>query len=158
MLEWLESTQFSFWIRTNPFGWPAALTAHVLGTALAAGLMFIIGLRLLGVFKLIPYSTLKRMFALLWAAFALEFVSGVALWMSRPAQYMADTAFLLKIVLLVAGIVLGLRVYRLIAREGGTGEQNPDRTAPATGLAAATLLVWCCIIVASRLTGYLASV
>ena len=80
MLAWLESSQFSVWVRGDSiWGWPLALTVHALGTALVIGLIFIVNLRLLGLFETIPYTSLKRLFPVIWAAFALQFLSGFAL-------------------------------------------------------------------------------
>ena len=68
MLEWLEATQFSAWERGESlWGWPFSLTVHALGTALAIGFIFIINLRLLGLFEMIPYTSLKRLFPVVWA-------------------------------------------------------------------------------------------
>ncbi len=51
MLTWLESSDFSVWARGDSlWGWPFALTMHAFGTALVIGFIFIINLRLLGLF------------------------------------------------------------------------------------------------------------
>jgi nitrite reductase/ring-hydroxylating ferredoxin subunit len=53
VLEWLTSTPYADWVRES-WGWPLALTVHAFGTATVVGFIFIIGLRLLGLFRTIP--------------------------------------------------------------------------------------------------------
>jgi hypothetical protein len=157
VLESLGSSQISALIRSELWGWPLALTLHALGTALVLGLIFIISLRLLGLFELIPIRSLNRLFPIIWGALALQLVSGFVLWIAKPAQYTADGAFLLKVLLIVAGVVMTLNLSKMVARDGASWETG---AVPARGLGfvATTLLVWCVVLVAGRLTGYLGSI
>jgi hypothetical protein len=158
VLESLGSSQFSALIRTELWGWPLALTLHALGTALILGFVFIISLRLLGLFEQIPYRSLSRLFPFVWGALALQLVTGFILWITKPVQYVADGAFLLKMLLIVAGVVMMRHLSKMIAREGASWDTNGG--IPATGLrfVATTLVVWCVVLVAGRLTGYLGSI
>jgi hypothetical protein len=116
----LESSQFSAWVRGELWGWPLALTIHAFGTALVLGFIFIISLRLLGIFQTIPYTSLKRLFPVIWVALVLQFLSGFALWMTKPTRYIADTAFVLKFSLVIIGVVLTLYFYATIKREAAS--------------------------------------
>jgi hypothetical protein len=123
------------------------------------GFVLIIGLRLLGLFDLIPYTSLKRMFPIIWAALALQLVSGFILWMTKPSQYLADVAFLLKVLLVVAGTVLTLSLYGTVMREAPSWEAKGGVVSSrAVTFVAATLLVWCAALIAGRLTAYLGSI
>jgi hypothetical protein len=133
-----------------------ALTVHALGTALVIGFIFIINLRLLGLFDTIPYTSLKRLFPVLWAAFLLQFVSGAMLWMAKPTRYAVDVAFLLKLLLVIVGFVLTLYLYGVVKREAPSweaGTVSPQRFK----FVAPSLLVWCGVVIAGRLTAYLGS-
>jgi len=156
VLEWLESTQFSALIRSELWGWPVALTLHALGTAVVIGFVLIIGLRLLGLFELIPYSSLNRLFPVIWAGLALQLLSGFTLWMTKPTQYVADVAFLLKILLVVVGTVLTVSLYGTVMREGASWDAK--KAVSSRAFVAATLIVWCGALVAGRLTAYLGSI
>ena len=158
MLEWLESTQFSAWVRNELWGWPLALTVHAFGTALVIGFVLIIGLRLLGFFQLIPYALLNRLFPVIWAALVLQFLSGFALWMTKPTQYVTDIAFLLKFSLVVVGALLTLSLYRTVKREAASWETKGAVSPRAVRLVAAALLVWCVVLVAGRLTAHLGAI
>jgi len=156
VLEWLESSQFSIWARGDSlWGWPFALTMHAFGTALVIGFIFIINLRLLGLFETIPYTSLRRLFPVLWGAFALQFLSGFALWMTKPTRYMADAAFLLKILLVIVGFVLTLYLYGAVKREAASWEATGNVSPHGFKFVAPSLLVWCIVVIAGRLTAYL---
>src|SRR5215467_6968414 len=57
VLNWLERTPYAEWVNES-WGWPLALTIHAFGTATVVGLIFIIGLRLAGLFSTIPYAAM----------------------------------------------------------------------------------------------------
>lgn len=158
MLQWLENTQFSAAVRTELWGWPFVLTAHVLGTALVMGFVLVICLRLLGLFDLMPYASLRRMFPIIWAALALQLVSGFILWMTKPSQYLADVAFLLKVLLVVVGTVLTLSLSGTVTREAPSWDAKGGAIpSPAVTFVTATLVVWCAALIVARLTAYLGS-
>lgn len=158
MLEWLENTQFAAGVREDVWGWPLALTLHAFGTALVVGFILIISLRLLGFFKMIPYTSLSRLFPVIWAALLLQFLSGFTLWMAKPTRYVADSAFMLKFSLIVVGIILTLQFYRTINLEAAAWEAQGAVSARGVKFVAAALVVWGSVLVAGRLTGYLGSV
>jgi hypothetical protein len=158
VLEWLENTQLSAWVRTELWGWPLALTVHAFGTALVIGFTLIIGLRLLGLFELIPYTSLNRLFAAIWAGLVLQVLSGFMLWMTKPTQYVADVAFLLKFSLVIVGTILTLSLYGTVKREAASWEAKGAASSRGVRFVAAALLVWCVVLVAGRLTAHLGSI
>ena len=158
MLEWLESTQFSAWVRNELWGWPLALTVHAFGTALVIGFILIIGLRLLGLFELIPYTSLRRLFPVIWVALVLQLLSGFTLWTTKPTQYAVDVAFLLKFSLVIAGTILTLSLYGTVKREAASWEAKGAVSSRGVQFVAAALVVWCVVLVASRLTAHLGGI
>ena len=131
---------------------------HAFGTAVVIGFIFIINLRLLGLFESIPYSSLNRLFPVVWVALVLQFLSGFALWMTKPTQYVADVAFALKFSLVIVGVVLTLYFYGTIKREAASWEAKGAVSSRGLKFVAATTLVWCGVLVAGRLTAYLGSI
>jgi hypothetical protein len=157
VLAWLESTQFSALVRGELWGWPLALTLHAFGTAVVIGFIFIITLRLLGLFETIPYASLNRLFPVIWVAFVLQLLSGFALWMAKPTRYVADGAFELKLLLLIVGVALTLYLHATIKREGAAWEAAGAIPSRAVKFVAAAFLVWCGVLVTGRLTAHLGS-
>ena len=78
MLDAIANSSFATWVNASA-GWPLALTIHAFGTAIVVGLMFIIGLRLLGLFRTIPYTSLNTLIPLIWIAVVVYLL--IALWM-----------------------------------------------------------------------------
>ena len=157
MLEELENSTFSVWAKASLWGWPTALTIHVLGTAVLIGLLVIVNLRLLGLFDTIAYTSLRRLFPAIWVAFAVQLLSGGVLWATKATRYAVDVAFWLKIALVVAGFVMTVYLYSLLKRKGTSWEAG---TAAPGGLdfALPALLVWFGVIIAGRLTAYLGAI
>jgi hypothetical protein len=155
VLAWLEGSQFSAWIRNELWGWPLALTVHAFGTALVIGFILIITLRLLGFFQAIPYGALNRLFPVVWAALVLQVLSGLTLWMAKPTRYVTDSAFVLKLALVVVGIVLTMYLYRTLKREAPAWDAAGGIPSGGIKFVAANLLVWCGVLVLGRLTAYL---
>jgi hypothetical protein len=135
-----------------------ALTLHALGTALTVGVIFVIGLRLLGLFELIPYSSLHKLFPAIWLGLALQLVSGFVLWTAKPTRYVADGAFVLKTLLVIAGVVVTVWFYGMVKREAGSWEKNGAASSRVIGLAAAALIIWSTVVITGRLTGYLGAI
>ena len=157
MFEWMEALPLSEFIRTDIWGWPVALTLHVIGTAMLVGLIFVIGLRFLGLFELIPYSSLTRLFPLVWFAFGLQVLSGFLLWMTKASRYVADGAFELKVLLIVVGVVLTYQFSKTMQREAVSWDTAGAVALHKVRMAAALMLIWAAALIAGRLTGYLGS-
>jgi hypothetical protein len=134
-----------------------ALTLHALGTALVMGFIFIICLRLLGLFETIPYNSLKRLFPVIWAALVLQLLTGFALWVTKPTRYVADVAFLLKFLFVIIGVVLTAYLYGAIKREAASWDAAGAVSSNGAKFVAPSLLAWCIVLVAGRLTAYLGS-
>lgn len=134
------------------------VTLHTLGTAVIIGLIFVITLRLLGLFETIPYTSLKRLFPVLWVAFVVEFATGFVLWGTKPTRYVADGAFLLKSVFIIVGVVLTVYLYGIMKREAASWEAAGAVSSDAAKLVGPTLLAWCVVLVTARMTALLGSI
>jgi OmpA-OmpF porin, OOP family len=156
VLSWLENSPFSVWAKgSSLLGGPSLLTIHVLGTALVIGLIFIIHLRLLGVFDSIAYTSLRRLFPALWVGFVVQLLSGAALWVTKATQYAIDLAFVLKLVLVVAGFILMLILYGAVKQKAVSWAADTAPVPRRFTFIVPSLLVWCVIVILSRLTAFL---
>ncbi len=158
MLELLEGSSFSAMVREQLYGWPLFLTIHAFGTALVIGLMLILGLRVMGIFSQIPFATMNRMVPVVWGALCVQFISGFVLWAAKPTRYVVDGAFLLKVILIIAGIVLTRQFQAMLEQEATVWDKKGAVSPQVTTFAAASFLVWCGVLIAGRLTGFLGSI
>ena len=156
MLEWLNNTEYADWVRES-LGWPIALTIHAFGTATVVGLIFIIGLRLLGLFRTIPFTSLNKLVLFVWIGVVVQVLSGFTLWMTKPAQYLADGMFEVKLILLLIAIVVTWQFHRSMAREAAAWQVKGRASPRGRKLAIAACLLWAAVTIGGRLTAYLGS-
>jgi hypothetical protein len=149
-LKWLENTGIGEWIKTDPFGFPIVLCAHSIGLAGVVGIIYMLSLRVLGYSKGIPIAVFDRMFPIAWAAFILNAISGVLLFMGDATHLISNWTFWLKLVLIAAG---GVSLWALWnALMGGSERTTPQGvvTPRAKALAVVCLVFWTGAIVSGR--------
>jgi len=155
-LEWLTQTSYVQWVQES-WGWPVALTLHAFGTATIVGLMAIITLRMLGLFRTIPYSAVQWLIPFIWVALVVQVASGLTLWMTKPAQYLGDGMFEVKMMFLIASIIVTVMFQRIVRSEVPNWDAGRKATPRGTRFAVATGLLWAAVLVGGRLTAYLGS-
>lgn len=154
MLEWLTNTPYAVWVRES-WGWPFALTLHAFGNGTVVGLIIIIALRLMGLFRTIPFNTINKLIPVIWIAVVVQVYSGFSLFMTKPAKYLGDGLFQWKLILVLTGVVVTLYFQSITRREAIGWEKNGSATAIGLRVGALTALVWAAVLVAGRLTAYL---
>jgi len=156
VLEWLETSAYADWVRES-WGWPIALTIHAFGVATVIGVMAIIGLRLLGVFRPIPYTALSKLIPVIWIALLLQLISGFTLWMTKPSKYMADYMFDSKMIFVIIGTIFTWYFQVIVNREAVAWEKAGTVSSRGIKFVAASALLWAAVTIAGRLTAYLSS-
>jgi hypothetical protein len=154
VLDWLQNTEYATWVRES-WGWPFALTLHAFGNAMVVGLIFIICLRVLGLFRTIPYTSLNKLIPFIWAGIVIQVYSGFTLWSSKPTKYLSDGMFLWKFALVCLGVVITWYFHNLLNRETAAWRESGRVSSLGVKVVAATALVWASVLVAGRLTAYL---
>ena len=155
-LQSLQDTAFATWVREGK-GWAIALTIHAFGNATVVGLIFLMGLRLFGIFRPIPLNTIRAFFPYIWVAVVFQVLSGGSLWMTKPASYMTDGVFDVKFSLVVIGVILTFFYQRFLRREIPTWEASGTVAVSGRRFAALTCVVWFGVLIMGRLTAYLGS-
>jgi len=153
MHAWLESLQnsgFSQWVVGSDSIWayPMILTLHTVGLGIVVGSAAVLDLRLLGIGPGIPLQEMRRVLPLFWVGFGINLVSGVMLFASEAADKAAQPVFLVKLLLVAAGVVVTARLKNVAFDVG-------IPPAHVRTLAKVSLFVWAGAIVAGRLMAYL---
>lgn len=156
MLDWLANSPYATWVNEGG-GWPIALTIHAFGVAIVIGFMAIIGLRLTGLFRAIPYAALNQLIPYVWVAVAFQVVSGFTLWASKPAQYLSDGMFEVKFALVIIGCVVTGYFTGTIRREAAAWDATGKVSPRGVRLGTASFLLWALVVIGGRLTAYLGS-
>ena len=156
LLYTLETSQAAIWVKTSTWAYPLLETAHVIGLGLLFGAVFVLDLRLMGVGRVLPLSPLARhLLPWVWAGFFVNLVSGSLLFISDAAEFFANTAFRIKIALIVlAGLnaaYFHIRAYRY-AVEVDPAQHNIPRASIVAALVSITL--WIGVITAGRMIAY----
>ena len=154
MLDWLTNTEYADWVRTS-WGWPFALTLHAFGNGTVIGLTFIICLRLLGLFRTIPFTALPKLLPVIWVAIAVQVYSGTTLWMTKPARYLADGMFEFKLTFVLIGAILTWYFNDTLKREAAGWQAAGTVSSRGVRLIAIAALVWAAVLTTGRLTAYL---
>lgn len=156
-LETLSQTSLVLWVAQSDYGYPFVLTLHAIGMALVVGIVLVIDLRVIGVAKVVPLANLPRFFLIVWLGLAINLCSGSLLFFANYSAFIRNTAFISKIVLLLAagiGTYLLARELRMSAARSGDGEVIPSNKARL--IAAVCVLLWLGAITAGRIVGYTA--
>ena len=155
LLASIEGGALATWTRESPSLWayPTILTLHTAGLAVLVGASAVIDFRLLGVAPRIPLPSLRQLFPLMWWAFALNFVTGVLLFMANATTKGAQSVFYVKLALIGLATLVAWTISKRVRREA----ESTDATAGASlpRLALLSLVLWTGAIVAGRLLAYL---
>jgi hypothetical protein len=157
-LLWLESTEFSTWVRESPsvFAFPAILSCHTVGMGLVAGINAALALRILGVGPGIAIREMKRFFPVMWFGFWLNAISGVVLLIAYPTKALTNPLFYFKLALVAIAIGLVKPIERRVFDNpipAGDPAWAPI-TGPVKRLAFASLVSWVGVITSGRLLAY----
>jgi hypothetical protein len=152
LLASIEGSALAVWTRESPSIWayPTILTLHTFGLAVVVGANAVVGFRLLGVSPRIPVSALRSLFPIMWWAFALNFLTGVLLFMSDATHKAGQGVFWVKLALIAVAVLVTRPVWRGLDRQ----EPGADVAPRLRRLAFLSLVLWTAAIVAGRLLAY----
>jgi hypothetical protein len=155
---WQRLEQLPLAIHIGQTWWfPLLESLHVLAATLVFGAILTVDLRLLGlagrryrvsriVGELVPWSI---------GAFVVAVTTGVGLFITRADGYLDNTAFQIKLVLLLlAGINIAIFHLRTLRTVAGW-DQDRSVPLPAKLAGAASLALWVGVMLAGRWVGHL---
>ena len=153
-LTWVENTAFASWVRESSSLWayPTILFMHTVGLGFLVGLNAAIDLRILGCAHELPLAPMERFYRVMWAAFWVNALSGLALLIADATTKLANTVFYIKMGFVFLAVVNMVLLRRRVFRN------PPPELTPVTGLGRAlaftSLLFWAGAITAGRLMAY----
>lgn len=153
----LESTAFSEWVLTSMLGFPTLIALHSIGMAVAAGLTIVVTLYLYRFVAGIADARLPGILRIAMWGFLLNLVTGLAIFVPRGTEYLANVTFLVKmlLVLISAAILVWLKSHvAQLARKS----VDVCNSVPARRLSLVSSATWIGAIVTGRLIAYLGSV
>lgn len=156
LLEWIAGTAPAIFVMESSWAFPLTESIHVIAIALVVGLIAIIDLRLLGLAS--SKVSLTRLIAEIlpwtWGAFVVAVLSGLVMFVSQPAGYFNNTAFRLKVLLLVMAGCNMLIFHFVTCRDVAGWGNGPSTPAAAKLAGGASLTFWVAIVVLGRQIGF----
>lgn len=136
------------WIASHPWLYPALEVAHIVGIALLLGSLVLVELRVWGLGAALPIPALAKLgLTTSLAGFGLAGASGLTMFISQPADLLANRMFVIKMVLLMFA---GLNAAGFHSRGG---LERLDRIARVQTLL--SLGLWLAVIICGRGIAYL---
>jgi hypothetical protein len=150
--ELLQATALSRALGSSVWLYPLVNTAHVVGIALLFGGIAPLDLRLLGCWRGVPLAHLRRvLLPVSITGLVLAVTSGALLFVTRPADYLREPLFGVKLAL------VGLAVSNALALRLSPAWRTGIQTEPPRHwrwVAALSLVLWLGAITAGRFIGY----
>ena len=146
----IEGSTLAAWVRESPSIWAYAtiLTLHTVGLAIVVGVNVVVDLRLLGWAPRLPVATLRALFPIMWAGFAVNFASGVLLFIADATTKSGQRVFWVKLLCITLALLVARTVAKRLRQQGDSPEN-------LRALAVVSLFLWAGAIVAGRLMAYL---
>ena len=147
----LENSAFGTWVRESKSLWayPSILFLHTVGLGFLVGLNAAIDLRILGVARKVPLAPMEKFFKIMWAAFWVNALSGIALLIADATTKLANPVFYIKMSFVALAIINMAALRRRVFR--GT---SIDVARFGRALAITSLIFWGGAITAGRLMAY----
>ena len=152
MLEWLDTTSLSTWLKESPSVWsnPMVLTLHTMGLSVLVGACGLLDLRLLGVSRSIPLPAFSWVFRVVAIGLTVNLVTGVLLFIKNPITWASSVPFLIKMLLVAASVATVVPIRRFVLSDAANG----DVTGGIRGLAVVSIVAWSAAVTAGRLLAY----
>ena len=146
--QWLSDFQISLTVRESLWVFPALECLHIYSMIFLVTVVAAVDLRLLGlVMGRKPLSQHSRMaLRWMWVCLGINTVSGVLLFMSRAPDYYINSAFQIKILL----VVLGTAYHSVLFHQVGRWDDTPAIPVGARLTGSFSLLLWVGVIAAPR--------
>ena len=155
-LVYLETSGLATLMRQSQWLYPIVEIAHILGFVTLVGSVAMFDLRLLGMSRSLPVSGLAR-HLLRWSMGSLLVVvpSGLMMFSAHATEFVDNTAFRLKLLLLAAAAINAILFHRRSFRS--VADWNTAVPTPMASRVASvvSLALWIGVICCGRLIAYL---
>ena len=153
---WLEQTSIGTAIRESLWLFPVIETVHIFGIILLVGGTSILDLRLMGLtFRDEPVTKLaKRFLPWAWSGFIIQVATGLLMFASEATKMYINTAFQIKMLMIVAAGVNAFVFHSLAYQSVGKWDKDPVAPVSARIAGLVSILFWFGIVAAGRWIAY----
>ena len=156
LLQWLEGTSGSVFIRESLIVYPLIETAHVLTLCLFLGLIALWDLRLAGLgLRGVPITEVaERVLPWSLVGFVIMTISGVLLFYSGPVKAAANPFFQVKMVMIALTGVNALAFHLTIFKKVGDWDRSPTPPMRVKLAGIVSIVLWCGVVICGRMQAY----
>jgi hypothetical protein len=154
LLNDLESSSLSDWLSTSMLGVPLSMGLHSVGMAVVVGLSLMVTLRLWQIITGFDERLIPRFLTIAIWGFVLNLATGIAIFITRAAEYVLSYMFLFKMLLVVIGIAILFALRRRL-RAGASAPAVPAADATARALSLVSTIAFFGAVITGRLIAYL---
>jgi hypothetical protein len=156
-LRWIRDTPLGSAMRETPDLFPACEMAHFIGLSLLLGVMIVVDLRILGVFRQTSYASVLKLLPFAVLGFVVNLVSGICFIACNPFLYFTNNAFYLKLVVIALGGLNAIWFTLVEHRQIAALPASASAPVAAKVMAGASLGMWLLVILLGRLLPTFAS-
>ena len=153
VLEKIQNSPLAIAVTDTWFPWIESL--HVVAMATVAGTIFVVDSKLIGIaFGKLRYTHVSdRLLPWTWVAFLLAVTTGVLMFVSNPTIYYVNTAFRVKLLLLLSA-GLNMLVFQKLTFRGVTAWDASHAPAAARAAGMISMTLWVSVIGFGRWIGF----
>jgi hypothetical protein len=132
------------WVTSVTWVWPTAETLHFVGLCMLFTVVVIVDLRMLGMMRSVPYSSVYQLLPIGMLGFGLNLATGILFFLGVPSQYVKNAVFYWKMLFVVLGGI-NILYFMLVdaAWSVGAGEDAPFSAKVA---AASAIFIWAAVL------------
>jgi hypothetical protein len=154
LIEWIGAWPGAVLLRDSGTAYLFVNATHILGIGLLLGSILPLDLRLLGFFGSVPLAAVAPLLLRVAATgAATAILMGLWLFSVKPADYVSNTAFLVKMALLAAA--LGNVWLQHHSGDFRRALQTGEAALPVRIRALVSAVLWLCVLLAGRWIGFL---
>jgi DMSO reductase anchor subunit len=153
ILQALESSGFSMWVKESSTAYVAVLAFHTIGLAFLVGISSATAMRILGVARSIPLEPMQDFFPLMYAGLWINLFTGAVLMCLYPTDYLTEPTIYIKLSAVVIAVVLLRKLHREVFKSAADTEAAAD-TKQVKQLCCWMIFVWLVATVAGRVMAY----
>ena len=153
ILQAIEASGFSMWVKESSTAYVAVLAFHTIGLAFLVGISGATAMRILGVARSMPLEPMEDFFPLMYVGFWINAVTGTVLLSLYPTKFFMDATLYIKLGAVTAAVII-IRKLQAHVFGGGANLDTATGSKKAKMLAGTLLAVWLIATTAGRLMAY----
>jgi len=154
LMQALQNSALAEWLSVSMLGAPTLIAIHSVGMAVAVGLALIVAMRLNGWLGDLSARQLGRLLDVALGGFALNFITGLGIFVTRAAEYVVSYMFMTKMLFVILSIGTLLLLRERLGRTP-TSDAYAGADAIARRLSLASVAFWFGAVISGRLIAYL---